>query len=421
MAEAAHARRGWRRPYPRLAQLIDAAVVALAGAALGWLLLTSSYQWPDTSLFLALMACGTLTSLGQRWLGEPERRPGEAEVDLQSVWIFTSVLLLPPVYAALAPLALEPSARQASNGGWGRVANAACFVLAAAAADTVSQLISDTSQPLLGAATQIDQPRLAAALAAAVVTFVAVNAGTVAECLRWQSGAPRLASLGGFAGLVTEGGVQCTGVLVAAAWAQGSAPALLTLPALILLQRSLLHTELLQAARTDAKTGLANASYWQRLCTDRLRRAARSGTPVAIALVDLDHFKRINDRFGHLLGDEALRAVADALGATSRADDVACRFGGEEFAVLLPDTTRQDALDIAERLREAVATTGFLPEATEAARLTASVGLAHSDDYGWDAEGLLRAADVALYDAKARGRDRVTVAGGIPREAAAAT
>lgn len=421
MAEAAHARRRWRHPNPRLAQLIDAAVVALAGATLVGLLVTSSFQWRGTFLFFALMACGTVTSLGQRWLGEPERRPGEAEVDLQSVWIFTTVLLLPPVYAALAPLALEPSARQASNGAWGRVSNAASFVLAAAAADTVSQLISGSSQPLLAAATQIDQPRLAAALAAAVVTFVAVNAATVAECLRWESGAPRLASLGGFAGLVTESGVQCTGVLVAAAWAQGWAPALLTLPALVLLQRSLLHTELLQAARTDAKTGLANASYWQRLCTERLRRAARSGTPVAIALVDLDHFKGINDRFGHLLGDEALRAVAAALTAASRPDDVACRFGGEEFAVLLPDTTRQDAVDVAERLREAVANTGFLSEATEAGRLTASVGLAHSDDYGWDAEGLLRAADVALYDAKSGGRDRVALARGVPPRAAIAS
>ncbi|CAN5559462.1 GGDEF domain-containing protein [soil metagenome] len=393
-------------------RLAEVSSVVLAVVVIVALVVTAEFRLDDALLFGALMACGTVTSLGQRWLGAQGRRPGAAWVDLQSVWILATVLLLPPVYAVLAPLALEPSASRGTRGRWSEVTDVASFVLAAAAAVVVAHLIAPDAVPLTSAVAGVDPLRLGVAAAAAAVTFTAINAATIAEAVRWETRGRRLDILGGPSGIAVEFGTQCTGALVAAAWAQGWAYGLVTLPPLVLLQRSLRHTELLQAARTDAKTGLANSSYWLRLGADQARRGARSGTPMAVALIDLDHFKRVNDRHGHLVGDEALCAVSRELTDVSRPGDVVSRFGGEEFAVLMTDTTRQDAPAVADRLRRAVAATTFLADSSSGEPLTASVGLAHSDDLGWDCERLLRAADTALYEAKASGRNRVVLATG---------
>jgi len=392
--------------------LAEVPSVVLAVVVIVALVVTAEFRLDDALLFGALMASGTATSLGQRWLGAQGRRPGAAWVDLQSVWILATVLLLPPVYAVLAPLALEPSAPRGTRGRWSEVTDVASFVLAAAAAAVVAHLIAPDAVPLTSAVAGVDPLRLGVAAAAAAVTFTAINAATIAEAVRWETRGRRLDILGGPSGIAVEFGTQCTGALVAAAWAQGWAYGLVTLPPLVLLQRSLQHTELLQAARTDAKTGLANSSYWLRLGADQARRGARSGTPMAVALIDLDHFKRVNDRHGHLVGDEALCAVSRELTDVSRPGDVVSRFGGEEFAVLMTDTTRQDAPAVADRLRRAVAATTFLADSSSGEPLTASVGLAHSDDLGWDCERLLRAADTALYEAKASGRNRVVLATG---------
>lgn len=393
-------------------RLAEIAAVVLAVLVIGWLAVTAAYRLQDAAFFAALMACGTVTSLGQRWLGEPSRRSGAAWVDLQSVWILATVLLLPPVYGVLAPLVLEPSAARGTRGRWSQITDVASFVLAVAGAGAVAHLIAPDGVPLTAAVAGVEPLRLGVAAAAAAVTFTAINAAMIAESVHREAGGRRLDALGGPSGVAVELGTQCTGALVAAAWAHGWAYGLLTLPPLVLLQRSLQHTELLQAARTDAKTGLANSSYWLRLGADQARRGARSGTPMAVALIDLDHFKRVNDRHGHLIGDEALCAVSRELTEVSRPGDVVSRFGGEEFAVLMTATTRKDAPAVADRLRRAVAATTFLADSSRSDTLTASVGLAHSDDLGWDCERLLRAADTALYEAKASGRNRVVLATG---------
>src|SRR5207237_5080891 len=108
-------------------------------------------------------------------------------------------------------------------------------------------------------------------------------------------------------------------------------------------------------SRIDTKTGLLNASTWEREAAVEISRAVRTGTPLALALVDIDHFKAVNDTYGHLVGDKALRAVTDALRSQLRAYDLAGRFGGEEFAILLPQTREAQALRIAERLRTHIA------------------------------------------------------------------
>jgi len=137
-------------------------------------------------------------------------------------------------------------------------------------------------------------------------------------------------------------------------------------------------------------------------------QANRSLTPLAAAMLDLDHFKQVNDRFGHAKGGEVLAAVGAALRSCLRASDFAGRFGGEELLVLLPETSAQDALALTERIRDTVAS--IRVQGVERA-ITVSIGVAALIQHGGDAAGLLRQADRALYTAKATGRNRVVIAG----------
>jgi diguanylate cyclase (GGDEF)-like protein len=161
-------------------------------------------------------------------------------------------------------------------------------------------------------------------------------------------------------------------------------------------------------SRTDLKTGLLNATAWQREADAKVVRARRTDAPLALLLIDVDHFKQVNDRHGHLIGDEVLRALATELRQQVRESDVVGRFGGEEFTVLLPGTDDAGAYGIAERLRASAAN---LSVASADARIsiTVSIGVAVSGRHGNDLFELLAAADVALYRAKDAGRDQVRV------------
>ena len=183
---------------------------------------------------------------------------------------------------------------------------------------------------------------------------------------------------------------------------------LVALPPVILLQRSLMHQQLAAAARTDPKTGLLNATAWQREADGEVARAQRTSSPLALLLVDVDHFKSVNDSHGHLIGDEVLRTLATELRQQVRESDVVGRFGGEEFTVLLPRTDAAGACRIAERLRSSAS---GLSVAAAAARIrvTVSIGVAVFDQHGRDLFELLAAADVALYKAKDAGRNQVRV------------
>ena len=161
-------------------------------------------------------------------------------------------------------------------------------------------------------------------------------------------------------------------------------------------------------AESDPLTGLANRRRMDRLLASRLEAEGRAGRPFSLILVDLDHFKAINDGWGHGVGDRALVSFGAMLKAHSRAQDLVARFGGEEFVVLLPDLPLEVAARIAERLR--LATADAAPEELAGHRLTASFGVAQAVP-GESASQLLRRADAALYRAKAWGRDRVEVAG----------
>jgi len=164
-------------------------------------------------------------------------------------------------------------------------------------------------------------------------------------------------------------------------------------------------------ASTDGLTGLYNRRFLMGYLDRQLLLADRSQRALSVLMLDLDHFKALNDTHGHEAGDHALRAVAGALTGCLRRSDLAARYGGEEFVVVMSDTDADDALLVAEKVRDAVGSLRLeVPTMREAARLTVSVGVATRGALGTDAAKLLASADSALYVAKGSGRDRVAVA-----------
>jgi diguanylate cyclase (GGDEF)-like protein len=167
------------------------------------------------------------------------------------------------------------------------------------------------------------------------------------------------------------------------------------------------NRQLRELSITDPLTGLANRrAFGDRLALE-VERARRTGQPLAMVLADLDHFKRLNDTLGHLEGDAALVAAARALAEGRRVGDLVARFGGEEFALLLPGTTHADAVALAERIRRGIEL------ATLPAGCTASFGVASLPEHAGDARTLIAAADAALYEAKDAGRNCVRGAGAL--------
>jgi diguanylate cyclase (GGDEF)-like protein len=189
------------------------------------------------------------------------------------------------------------------------------------------------------------------------------------------------------------------------------------LPFVTLLQRSMRHAQLLNASRMDSKTGLLNAGTWEREAASEVARAVRTRSPLALVLIDVDHFKMVNDLHGHLAGDKALRAIAHVFRIFLRDYDLAGRFGGEEFAVLLPQTSAADARHIAERVRLHIAEMPIAISDDPAAvpvRITVSMGVAALGQTwerttGSQLTDLLAGADRALYQAKNAGRNHVVM------------
>jgi diguanylate cyclase (GGDEF)-like protein len=240
------------------------------------------------------------------------------------------------------------------------------------------------------------------------------------------------------------------GILITVVVAVHPVLAVLAVPTVLLARRFMMHAQLLAKSRLDTKTGLLNASTWESEAERELVRAVRTRSPLCVALMDLDHFKLVNDTHGHLVGDKALRAVSAVLREQMRSYDLAGRFGGEEFAVLLPQTREDQALAIAERLRTAIAALSVpvsdkhtdkhtdnhgdnhddtrsdnhggqhrgddsenAPAGT-CVRVTVSIGVAALDRVGSELTTLLAAADAALYRAKQDGRNKTRVAADRP-------
>jgi len=171
-----------------------------------------------------------------------------------------------------------------------------------------------------------------------------------------------------------------------------------------------LNVELYRRATTDRLTGIFNRHAFEELARREVARGKRSGRAPGMLMVDVDHFKRINDSLGHLVGDEVLASVAKALAASLRQQDLIGRWGGEEFCVLLPETNASEVGAVAERLRTNVAELVGMKHADGVIPVTVSIGAVSPGQVINDFGALLQAADDALYRAKAEGRNRTVAA-----------
>ncbi|HKU54352.1 MAG TPA: diguanylate cyclase, partial [Rhizomicrobium sp.] len=164
----------------------------------------------------------------------------------------------------------------------------------------------------------------------------------------------------------------------------------------------------LEMAITDQLTGLHNRRYMSRHLDTLLANAKKSERPLAFVIMDIDHFKLVNDTHGHDIGDEVLKEFASRIAANTRGIDLACRYGGEEFVVVMPDTDTAFAYSIAERLRQSIETTPVkISRPPGALNITISIGIAKLESASDTAEQLLHRADQALYRAKRSGRNKV--------------
>jgi len=164
-------------------------------------------------------------------------------------------------------------------------------------------------------------------------------------------------------------------------------------------------------ADTDALTGVASRRYLLAELEARLLEAGRYQRPFSLFLIDVDHFKNINDQFGHQVGDLMLKLISDVCSASIRKVDTIGRYGGEEFLVICPNTASSEARLLAERMRQAVSEASLEGEYSEL-RVTISIGVASSEDWSESAHDLIGLADEALYHAKNRGRNQVVASGG---------
>jgi diguanylate cyclase (GGDEF)-like protein len=416
----------WSLPAPLVTALLAVESCAALLVVAGILLPPAGFDAAAAARTAALLVVVALlhTELG-RGVERIRRQTlvSDLHVNMVSVWFFAAAALLSPGWAGLCAVLVHGHLWWRSVGR--RVAphrqmfTMAVFVLATVAASAVMTWLR------AGLPSGFGTP----VLAAGILVFFTINSALVAGAM--VASAPRQGVsevLGTADENLLEVATLCVGALVAAAMVVNPWLILLAVPPLLVLQQAVLVRHLEKVASTDAKTGLLNSAAWHVRAERAVTRRGRQPPAAALLVLDLDHFKNVNDTYGHLAGDDVLAAVAEALRAEVRDGDLVGRFGGEEFVILLAgrpeqaDADTQDAAQsVADRIRRRVASLAVGIETPDGpltiAGLSISVGAAVRPDGCGDLRTLVQAADAALYAAKRAGRNRVRV-GAVPGPAA---
>jgi diguanylate cyclase (GGDEF)-like protein/putative nucleotidyltransferase with HDIG domain len=356
--------------------------------------------WPT---FFVIASCAAIAQLFV------VRTPRDQSYHTSIVFLIPAALLLPPELVALVGVAQHiPEWLKVRYPWYIQCFNICNYTLNGLAAWGAVRVVGD-----LGLATE---PTMALAGLAACVVFVATNHVLLATMLHFARG-HTLRETGLFSGdsLATDLVLAALGVAFAGLWRWNLYLLPTAVAPLLLIHRSLSVPALQEEARVDAKTGLFNARHFAAELRDELARANRFDRPMSVIMADLDLLRDINNSYGHLAGDAVLNGIADVFRKQLRPYDVPARFGGEEFAILLPETAPEAALEIAERIRRAVAEHLFEVEtSSEPIRATISLGVAGYPKDGSDPNELIHQADLAVYRAKLQGRNRVLGASSEP-------
>ncbi|GAA4421633.1 GGDEF domain-containing protein [Actinokineospora soli] len=361
---------------------------------------------------------GTLVLAGaaHRWLSrrtEETRRDLAAgpHMDTSVVWILPGMVLLPAwmsvVALVLLRVQLYPVARRPL---YRYTFGTAGILLAALSSMAVVRLAGVSVDASFGWGDAL-------VLAGAGAAYFLVNAFAIAGAIALSSASATWEQIAGSRRDNLGGALMvCLAVIAALATAHAWMAPLFLVPLLAALDWGALQIEAARGdARTDHKTQLLNSRGWHEEAGREVLRARRHAGSLAVAVIDLDHFKQVNDTWGHPAGDAVLRAVAAVLRESTRHGDVVGRFGGDEFGLLLPDTDAAAATAIAYSVRQGIA--GMRVQAADKrgrpvtiGGRTTSIGIATATRPTTELDPLLRAADAALYEAKQQGRDRIHVA-----------
>jgi diguanylate cyclase (GGDEF)-like protein len=371
--------------HPAAAALEFAVVwLTVAGAVLiGWPEHVEGGQWLAFGVLLPII--GAVHLVG----AERQKHQGS---HLSLAPIFTAVLILPPTLAALAiAVAFVPESLRSRPRWYIVLFNVANFVGPALLARACFEAVRGPT----------DREWALAALAG-IGAFIVVHYGVLAAMLRLARGV-RVADTIRIDCVLIDAGLVSLGAVAAALWEVNEALVALTLLPLALAYRSLAIPALIEATRVEPKTGLYNMRHFTGVVSQELERARRFNRPLALMMIDVDRLRDVNTAHGHLAGDRALKSVAASLREATREYDVAARFGGDEFCVLLPETELDGALVVAERIRSLVEQNAINPAITVSIGVAAHRGGEHSPDE------LVALADRAAYRAKFSGRNAVAV------------
>lgn len=392
-------------------------VLAVEAGVLGALALSAvllPVRGGDLGYFAVLVACGIGYGEASRRIERLRRRDGSPHMDLNSVWMFAGVLLLHPVLNAIliACCHLHGWLRVAHRSVHRVVFNAAAAIGSALAATGFLALVGRSDAFVHGSRDLLDF----VLTAAAAVVFLAVNSVLVSTVVALASPAPSIsAATAEWSDYGLEAATLALGAILGWALVDWPVMGLPVVGVTFVLHGKVLLRQLEEAARRDPKTGLLNSVAWYEVARRDLTLARRHGTTIGVLIIDLDHFKQVNDDHGHLAGDEVLLAVAGTIAAETRGHDTVGRFGGEEFLALLPDVDGALLVAVAERIRLEIAKL-VLPITGHRGvvlfrGLTASIGIALFPQHGESLDRLVRAADGALFAAKTAGRDQIQLAG----------
>ena len=397
----------WRLPWP-LRCYVGAAPLAMV-VLIGYAASRTTWRQADLLKFLLLLGCALVSVAATP--RDAYYKSGMVR-DFITAWVLPVAILLPPVYAMIMPIPLYSLTQALSPRSvvYRRVFSAAAISLAYGVAAVLFRVFpASFAGPSIGTGVHA----LTWTLAVAVCEIVGgrINHLLIAGAIKLSDPNVKLADLE-FNREALQGDFAefDLGILITVVVAVNVVLAVFAVPTVLLARRFMMHAQLLEKSRIDTKTGLLNSSTWESEAQAEIVRAIRTRSPLALALVDIDHFKAVNDRYGHLVGDKALRAVTDALRGQLRAYDLAGRFGGEEFVILLPHTHQANALTIAERLRGRIADMSIPidddDDSGPSVRLTVSIGVTVLDNDSRELTDLLADADTALYYAKENGRNK---------------